>query len=383
MRINMFCRVATVILGCTLCALPAIAKTWHVPGDAATIKGGIALASSGDTVLVACGTYYEYDIRMKSGVCLRSETGDASCVTIDAQQQDNVIYCRFVASTARIEGFTITGGLAQGTMTDQRSGGGLCCLDNSSPTVENCTFTGDSADWNGGGVYCCYNSSPTFINCTISYNSASNGGSGMCFQDNSDPTMTDCTISDNFGTGIWTGNGASPTLTGCTFSGNSKSAIYCGYNGGHLTAIDCEFSSNTAGQGGGMRFWNSSATLTECEFSDNSASNGGALCLNDASVALINCSITGNSAYEGGGIYLNDSTQGASYLTADTTEFFDNTATNDGAHGLVGSGSELVLTCSVSDLSGFAGAGTIVLNYDGCFSPTKPVTWGRLKELYR
>lgn len=384
MRINMLCWVAAVILSCALYVSPATAMTWHVPGDATTIKGGITLASSGDTVLVACGTYYEYDIRMKSGVCLRSQTGEANCVTIDAQQQNRVIYCRFVANTASIEGFTITGGVAQGSTSDQRSGGGLCCLDNSSPTVENCIFTGDSAEWNGGGVYCGYNSSPTFINCTVSYNSAPNGGSGMCFQDNSDATMIDCTVSDNFGTGIWAGGGVSSTLTRCTFSGNSNSGIYGGYGSGPLNIIECEFSSNTGGQGGGIRFWNSSATVTACEFSDNSAlAAGGALYLNDATVALFNCSITGNSADEGGGIYLESSLQGASYLTADTTEFFDNTATIDGVHGFVGSGSELVLTCSVSDLSGFAGGGTMTLNYDGCSSPTEPVTWGRLKELYR
>ncbi len=70
---------------------PVKASVVHVPGDAATIKAGITLASSGDTVLVACGTYNEHNIRMKSGVVLLSETGQPDCVTIDAQHQDRVI----------------------------------------------------------------------------------------------------------------------------------------------------------------------------------------------------------------------------------------------------------------------------------------------------
>lgn len=86
----------------------ANAATIHVPGDQPTIQVGIAVASAGDTVLVACGTYYEHYIIMRSGVHLTSETGLAGCVTIDAQQQDWVFYCDSVDSLTSIVGFTIT-----------------------------------------------------------------------------------------------------------------------------------------------------------------------------------------------------------------------------------------------------------------------------------
>jgi parallel beta-helix repeat protein/predicted outer membrane repeat protein len=405
MRIKTTYKVTAAVLSIALYVTPVTAKTWHVPGDAATIQGGINLASANDTVLVACGTYYEHDIRMKSGVRLRSETGDASCVTIDAQQQNRVIYCRFVASTALIEGFTITGGFAESpTPTDDRNGGGMYCVDNSSPTVKNCTITGNSASKNGGGVYCGVNSSATFVNCTISGNSAINGGAGMSLHDNSDATLTDCTVSDNFGDGIWASYSSIHLVaTNCVFSGNSKSGIQCS-NGSSATLTDCSFSGNSEGgiaasassspaltncdfsnnsgvRGGGMSLSsNASATLTDCSFVGNSAINeGGGMMLEDAFATLTNCSFTNNSAKDGGGIYL----EGASTFAADTTEFHNNTASNEGAHGYVGSGSEAILTCSVPDLSGFAGAGTITLNYDGCFSPTKTMTWGRLKALYR
>jgi hypothetical protein len=128
-----------------------------------------------------------------------------------------------------------------------------------------------------------------------------------------------------------------------------------------------------------MRFWNVTGHLTNCSFIGNSGTNGGAMNLNTASVALVNCRFSGNSAYRGGAIYLIN----GSYLAADTTEFENNTASNEGANGFVDSGCEAVLTCSVPDLTGFAGDGTITVIYDGCFSPVERTSWGRLKALYR
>lgn len=401
MKIMMLCQAAAIIL-CTLHATPVTAITWYVPGDAATIQDGIDLASTGDTVLVLCGTYYEHDIRMKAGVCLRSETGEAGCVTIDAQQQDRVIYCRFVVSTARIEGFTITGGLAY-------EGGGLYCLDVSSPSVKNCIITGNSATHFGGGVHCYVNSSPKFVNCTIAGNSADSRGGVYC-RDNSSPTFTDCTFSGNTGGGMSCYNFCSPTLTDCTFSGNTAfngGGITCSYMctitltnctfsdnssetsggaitaslGGSATLTNCTFTGNSGVRGGGMHLSpDASVTLSKCSFTGNTAINdGGGMCLENASATLVDCSFTNNSSKDGGGIYLD----GTSYFAADTTEFENNTVSRAGAHGYINSGSEAVLTCCVTDLTGFAGDGTIILNNEGCYTATERFSWGAIKALNR
>ena len=69
-------------------APPCLSRTWHIlpdgSGDAPTIRAGVDSAAVGDTLEIACGTYYEHHIVVKSGLVLRSETGQPECVTIDA-----------------------------------------------------------------------------------------------------------------------------------------------------------------------------------------------------------------------------------------------------------------------------------------------------------
>jgi hypothetical protein len=119
-----------------------------------------------------------------------------------------------------LDGFTISGG--QGPWG---YGGGVFCANSSSPTLTNCTISGNSSDYDGGGVYCGEGSSPTLTNCIISGNSSGyegdyHGGGIHC---GGSPTLTNCTISGNSARrsgGVHCGEGSSPTMTNCTISGN-------------------------------------------------------------------------------------------------------------------------------------------------------------------
>ena len=73
-------------------------------------------------------------------------------------------------------------------------GGGMFNNDNSSPTLTDCAFTNNSASEDGGGIYNSSNS-PTLNNCTFTSNSAYTGG-GM-YNDNSSPTLANCILCQN------------------------------------------------------------------------------------------------------------------------------------------------------------------------------------------
>lgn len=125
-------------------------------------------------------------------------------------------------SSPTVTNCTFTGNFAG----DGWGGGGMVNWESSSPTVTGCAFSGNFAYW-GGGMYNRY-SSPTLVNCTFTGNSSTWAGGGI---DNSfsSPTVTNCTFSGNlagWGGGIGNSHSSSPTVTNCIFWGDTLPEIY-------------------------------------------------------------------------------------------------------------------------------------------------------------
>ena len=260
----------------------ASAATIHVPGDESTIADGISAASEGDTVLVACGTYYEHDITMKSGITLRSETGNAECVTIDAEDGGCVLRCAGTNDDTRVEGLTLTEG-------NSSEGGAVWCF-SSSLTFSHVVLKNSFAT-HGGGMFCGTGSSPTIDNCVFRNNASIMGeGGGMFCESGSSPSLTTVTFEGNSGFG---GAGmycrdSSPVLTNVVFSGNHASSMASSYGGG----IQCR---------------NSSLFLTYVTFEGNTAEHGAALSCSDAYPTLSQVTISGNASDVGSAVYCYDS----------------------------------------------------------------------------
>ena len=164
-------------------------------------------------------------------------------------------------STTILDGFTITGGNANGSGA-YKCGGGMY-NDSGSPMLVNCSFINNLATGNGkgGGIYNTNSSSPTITSCIFSGNAVQGSwayGGGIYNTSSSSPNLTSCLFSDNSsgreGGGVYNRNISSPSLTNCTFYGNSAVV-----NGGGIC--------NRDGDG-------SNPTLTSSILWDNSDSGG-------------------------------------------------------------------------------------------------------------
>jgi hypothetical protein len=200
-----------------------------------------------------------------------------------AENSYNVVTGSGIDATAILDGFTITAGNADGSYPYNYGGGVF--NDSSSPTVTNCTFSGNSATTLGGGMYNNH-SSPTVINCVFTGNSAPSYA-GM-FNYYSDATVTNCTFignSANYSGGAMGNSLSSPVVTNCAFSGN----LAVNRDGGAVKNIS-----------------SSSPILTNCTFSGNSARDGGNALACDSrnmpsTVQLTNCILWdgGSEVYNG------------------------------------------------------------------------------------
>ena len=168
-------------------------SSWATACD---LQTALSKASSGDQVWVAAGTYKpttDLDplatFQLKTGVAiyggfpadggdwetrdwvnnLTTLSGDIGVSGI-ADNSYHVVTGSGVTATAVLDGFTISGGNADGA-EPHYDGGGMYNTINSSPTLTNIIFSGNMAAYYGGGMYNYY-SSPTLTNVTFSGNSA-------------------------------------------------------------------------------------------------------------------------------------------------------------------------------------------------------------------
>ena len=148
-----------------------ISGTGAISNPFASIQAGVNFASSGDSVLVGPGTYYETLVFRGQDIDVRGST-DPSNTIIDANGNGRVItYTNSETAESSLSGFTIQNG---------------------------------NSEWWGGGIFC-DRSSPTLSNLIVKNNTSVQGG-GLCLN-YSNSSLTDISILNNTtiynGGGVW------------------------------------------------------------------------------------------------------------------------------------------------------------------------------------
>jgi len=213
-------------------------------------------------------------------------SGDIGTPDVNTDNTYHVVTGSGTDSTTILDGVTVTKGAAYHpglSWEDPRVRGGGIFVASGSPTIRNCVFVWNFANW-GGGMYN-NRSNPLLENCVFrgnwtrstSYNKNGGGMSNV----RSHPNLVNCTFVGNqaigHGGAMFNYTGSRPTLTNCIFGGNWAGGDGGGmFNGGGGPKVtNCLFSGNSANRGGGIRNWGSEPTVTNCTFTGNSARGEG------------------------------------------------------------------------------------------------------------
>jgi hypothetical protein len=334
---------------------PSMAETIYVDADAngagdgtswedayKHLQDALANANSGDTILVAKGTYYPDtnsadpngsndreatfqlidDVTIEGGYTGNSETSTC-CIKVDPNQKQMNLDCCCkrepdpnadgcgCCNPRKCTGQTILSGeINDVNITADNSyhvvtGSGT----DSNAVLLNVTISGGNADGsfpnnNGGGIYN-DNGSPTIKYCCIIDNNAVDAGGGMYNYRQSNPTLTSnsfCGNSAIWGAGLANFAFSSPVLHNCVFRDNIASETGGGINNTVLSdpeIVNCTFYSNTAGFfGGGIYANGSDPDVYNSILWANSAPNGPqiALVANNRRTHIGYCDLQGDKA---------------------------------------------------------------------------------------
>jgi parallel beta-helix repeat protein len=214
------------VCSCLLASSTAAARTWRVAedgsGDAPFIQAAIESAAVGDEILVGPGTYLENIDFLGKSVILRAEMGFAA-TTLDGSLHDSstVVMRRGEPTGTVLQGFTVTGGRGSKTIGFERVGGGLWLT--GSPTIRNNRFYKNNAEGGGGALI-------------------SQGG---------DPIVQGNLFEENRGGGIWIIGASNSNILDNKFSGNSNDIEGAGLliimSQGQVAVEGNEFEGNASG----------------------------------------------------------------------------------------------------------------------------------------
>ena len=304
----------------------------NVPSDHSTIQSALNAASTGTTILVAPGTYFENLVWPENidGIQLRSEEGIESTI-IDGQQVDRVIrmsgsWSDPLTDATMIQGFTLQNGY-----TFEGSGGGLHIV-NGSPILRDLLIKSNSAEGNavyGAGAYL-INFEGLIDNCDFIQNKINSDsrsyGAGLYLEAAEDVEIKNCLFEKNEGETLdWAYGGGlyvtsdwnltmipTVSLNSCVFFENSTTTEKWSYGGAayfddfselNVRIDSCVFESNTTNisnwsYGGALSMGVTDTEISNSSFRSNSSGSGTSIIFStfsDFATGMIKSSVFSNN----------------------------------------------------------------------------------------
>lgn len=215
-------------------ASAAQAATINVPADQPTIQAAANAAASGDTILLADGTYTgpgNYNILFGNKQLTVTSQHGAAYTSIDCGHNNRRCFGFYSGEqNAMVSGLTLKNGNLNG------AGGAVFVHAGESAIFTACVFAGNSCSVYGGAIS--NNGTLTLINCVFTQNANSQGSS---INNQGTVTLDNCTFSAN--TSSYNGcldNQGTATLTNCLLYGDtgveisgSAAATNCDIQGGY------------------------------------------------------------------------------------------------------------------------------------------------------
>lgn len=290
-----------------LSAAPTFGKTIDVPSDYTTIQEAVTSASTGDSIVVSPGTYFEHEIWVLQGLTIMStDPSNPSVVDstiVDGNFEGTVFHLDNNPSSSLL-GLTIRNG--NGFPSRQTGGVGVY----NGGLLSDCVIV-DNIGYEGGGIYAHRGYGPVVMKrCEIRGNQAQAPfayGGGVYFLGQGNEglvTIEDCTFAFNqsqHGGGAYLYAAGPGRISFCRFIGNvaSTGAGITLRGGSDLVLDHCIFSENTASAGGGVisSQYNelSSPNIEQCTVTEN---EGGALETRLSYARVRNCIFWGNGLQE-------------------------------------------------------------------------------------
>ena len=248
-------------------------------------------------------------------------SGDLANNDLSGVYTDNAYHVVMVTGGSPVfDGLTVSGGRARSTGLPAGYGGGMY-FSSGSPTIRNCTISGNSSQKNAAGIY---RSSTTSDSLTITDSVFENN-----VADSGSATLTSA--------GALYVYRAATVIERCVFRGNAARYVlsgsdYCGVGGAivasaaPLTIEDSVFENNTATGGAGAVYAGSTTQIRRSRFEGNHADIVGGVMWGSGTLIIDDCDFTGNSSAtdsgDGGGTIVPE--YGTAYVA--NSRFTNNTS---------------------------------------------------------